>query len=83
MDKQIGTVIHYYDKIEVAVIALTAPLKVGDTIKLSGHDQEFTQEVKSMQFEHENIEKGKKGQEIAIKVDKKVKQKDKVYLVEG
>ena len=81
MDKQIGTVTHYYDKIGVAVIKLTAPLKVGDTVKFSGHDQEFTQEVKSMQLEHQNIDKGKKGQEIAIKVDQSIKEKDKVYLV--
>ena len=80
MDKQIGTVSHYYDKIAVAVIKLTAPLKVGDTVKFSGHDQEFTQEVKSMQLEHIAIDKGKKGQEIAVKVDQKVKQKDKVFL---
>jgi len=81
MDKQIGVVTHYYDKIEVAVIKLLAPLKVGDTVKFSGHDQEFNQQVTSMQLEHAAIEKGKKGQEIALKVDKKVKDKDRVYLV--
>lgn len=80
MNKQIGTVTHYYDKIGVAVVKLSAPLKVGSTIKISGHDQEFTQTVDSMQFEHENIDKGKKGQEIAVKVSQKVKNKDKVYL---
>jgi len=81
MDKQVGTVTHYYDKIGVAVVKLTAPLKVGDTLKISGHDQEFTQQVESMQLEHQNIEKGKKGQEIAIKIDRKVKEKDRIYLV--
>ncbi|OGG03105.1 hypothetical protein A2W14_04515 [Candidatus Gottesmanbacteria bacterium RBG_16_37_8] len=81
MDKKIGTVTHYYDKIAVAVIKLTAPLKVGNTVKFSGHDQEFVQEVKSMQLDHIAVDKGKKGAEIAIKVDQKVKQKDKVYLV--
>jgi len=81
MDKQIGLVTHYYDKIGVAVIKLTSALKTGDTVKFSGHDQEFTQEVKSMQLEHQNIDKAKKGQEIAIKVDRKVKDKDRVYLV--
>ena len=81
MDKQIGVVTHYYDKIEVAVIKLLAPLKVGDTVKFSGYDQEFNQQVTSMQLEHAAVEKGKKGQEIAIKVDKKVKDKDRLYLV--
>lgn len=79
-DKQVGAVTHFYDKISVAVIKLTGALKVGDTVKFSGHDQEFNQTVESMQLEHEQIEKGKKGQEIAVKVDKKVKAKDRVYL---
>ncbi|OGG07946.1 hypothetical protein A3D05_00145 [Candidatus Gottesmanbacteria bacterium RIFCSPHIGHO2_02_FULL_40_24] len=80
-DRQIGKVTHYYDKIGVAVVKLSAPLKVGDTIRFSGHDQEFNQEVKSMQIEHENIEKAPKGLEIGMKVDKKVKENDRVYLV--
>ena len=82
MDKQIGVVTHYYDKIEVAVIKLLAPLKVGDTVKFSGHDQEFTQEVTSLQVEHENIEKAKKGQEVGLKTDQKVKVNDRVFLEE-
>ena len=72
---------HYYDKIEVAVIKLTAPLKVGDSVKFSGHDQEFNQTVSSMQLNHVDIKKAKKGADIAIKVDKKVKEKDKIFLV--
>ena len=80
-DRQVGTVTHYYDKIEVAVIKLTAPLKVGDSVKFSGHDQEFNQTVSSMQLNHVDIKKAKKGADIAIKVDKKVKEKDKIFLV--
>lgn len=79
--KQIGVVTHYFDKIEVAVIKLKSPLKLGDTVKFSGHDQEFNQTVSSMQLDHVNIAKAKKGANIAIKVDKKVKEKDRIYLV--
>ena len=81
MNKQIGVVTHYYDKIAVAVIKLTSSLKVGDTVKFSGHDQEFNQQVSSMQLDHENIDKAKKGQGIAVKIDQKVKENDKIYLV--
>jgi putative protease len=80
-DKLIGRVTHYFDKIGVAVLELKGILKVGDSIKFSGHDQEFTQVVSSMQVEHKSIEKAKKGDDVALKVDKPVKEGDKVYLV--
>ena len=48
MDIQIGKVTHYYDKISVAVIeVMNQPLKVGDTVKISGHDNEFVQKITS------------------------------------
>jgi putative protease len=68
----IGKVIHYYDKIGVAVIKLTKGLKVGDKIKFVHGEDSFEQSVQSMQLEHVQVDVGKKGQEIAIKVDKKV-----------
>jgi hypothetical protein len=44
MDIQIGKITHYYDKIGVAVIEVTnQQLKMGDLVKFSGHDHEFTQ----------------------------------------
>ena len=82
MDKPIGKVTHYYDKISVAIVKLDKGLKVGDTLKFSGHDQEFEQVVDSMQEEHQNIDKAKKGMEVGVKVDQKVKENDNVYLVE-
>ena len=59
-DKPIGKITHYYDKLGVAVINLSAALAAGDKIKLVGHGNEFTQEVDSMQVEHEKVEKAKK-----------------------
>ena len=79
--KQVGRVTHYYDKISVAVINLSSKLKVGETVKFSHHDEEFTQTVSSMQKDHQVIEKASKGEEIAVKTDRKVKSGDKVYLV--
>lgn len=70
-----GTVTHYYDKIGVAVVKLTAgDLKIGDQIKLIGKDgQEFTEDITSMQIEHAAIDIAKKGDEFGIKVQKPVK----------
>ena len=80
MKDSVGKVIHYYDKIGVAVIKLAKPIKTGDKLKFVKGDDVFEQVVESMQYEHEQIEGGKKGQEIAIKVDKKVGDSTQVYL---
>lgn len=82
MDQKIGKIIHYYDKIEVGIIRLTKALSVGDKVKISGHNKEFTQEVVSMQVEHEQIKKAKKDDEVGVKLDQPVKKNDKVYKVE-
>lgn len=82
MDLLVGQVTHYYDKIGVAIIAiLNQPLRVGDTVKFSGHDQEFTQKIDSMQIEHQQIPEAKPGTTIGLKTEKAVKEKDQVYLV--
>lgn len=81
-DTKVALVIHYYDKIGVAVFQVLAPIKVGDRLKIKGKDAEFEQTVASMQVEHQNIEKAKKGDNIGIKVDQSVKEGDEVYRVE-
>lgn len=81
MDLKVGKVSHYYNKIGVAVVDVSGTLKVGDKIKISGHDKEFTQEVTSMQIEYKAIDRAKKGDNIGLKVDQPVKDNDVVYKV--
>jgi len=81
-DKKIGRVNHYYDKIGVAVVDLEASLKRGDKIKFVNGDEDFEQTVASMQIEHQQIEKAKKGQSIGLKVDQSVKRGAEVYKVD-
>ncbi len=81
MDKKIGKVTHYYDKIGVAVVDMAKPLKIGDVIKISGHDNEFNQTVSSLQLEHKAVQKIAKGESGAMKTDKPVKEGDVIYLV--
>ncbi|KKS80138.1 MAG: hypothetical protein UV54_C0015G0006 [Candidatus Beckwithbacteria bacterium GW2011_GWA2_43_10] len=76
--KKIGTVIHFYDKILVAIIKLAAPLKTGDSIKFKHGNSEFTQTVESMELEHKKIDSAKKGSEIGLKVNQAVKEKTEV-----
>lgn len=81
MDKKtlIGKVVHYYDKIGVTVIKLQKSLEVGDKVKFEKGDLSFEQVIESMQLEHEFVSEGKKGQEIAVKIDKVAKDGFLVY----
>ncbi len=81
MDKKdlVGKVIHYYDKIGVAVIKLTKSLKVGDRVKFEKGDNSFEQVIESVQLEHKQVDAGKKGEEIAVKVNKVAKDGTSVY----
>ena len=67
--KKIGKVVHYFDKIMVAVVKLSGPLKVGDTVQFSGHNLDFNQTISSMEVDHLPVKSGKKGDEVAMKVD--------------
>jgi len=78
--KKIGEVTHYYEKIQVAIIKLSAPLKVGDSIKFKHADSEFTQTVQSLELEHQKIAGAKKGDEVGLKVDQPVKEKTAVLV---
>jgi putative protease len=76
---KIGRVTHFFSKISVAVIELTTPLSIGDTIVFKGPNTDFEQVVDSMQIEHENVEKAEAGQSIGLKVTQRVRETDAVY----
>ena len=80
LGKEIGKITHFFDKIGVAVVELAGGLKAGDKIRVKGQTTDFKQSVKSMQVEHEKVERAKKGQAIGLKVKDKVRVNDKVYL---
>jgi len=78
-NKQIGTVSNYFDHVKVAAIKLKSPLKVGDTVQITGGEVDFEQKIASMQIQREKVDKAKKGDEIGIKVKKKVRKGYKVF----
>ncbi len=81
-EKEIGRVTNYFSRIGVAVIELSAPLQLGDKVLIKGGTRDFEQTVESMQVEHQPIERAEAGQEIALKVDQKVRVNDMVYSAE-
>jgi putative protease len=81
MEIKVGKITHFYSKIGVAVVELSEPLLVEDTIHISGHATDITQKVESMQMEHQNIARAEKGQCIGMKVNGEVREKDIVFKV--
>jgi translation elongation factor EF-1alpha len=81
-EKRVAKVTHYWAKIGVAGIKLYDTLKVGDTIHISGSTTDFEQTVDSMEIEHEAVEVAKKGYEVGLKVNERVRKGDRVYKVD-
>ncbi|MBI2020704.1 hypothetical protein HYS94_04795 [Candidatus Daviesbacteria bacterium] len=81
LDKPIGKVVHYYDKLGVAIIDLDkGGLKVGDEVKFKHGEEEFSQKVESLQVDHQDVTEVKKGDSFGVKVDKPTKVGTEVYL---
>ena len=76
---EIGHITHFFPKIGVAVVELTAPLTVGDSILVKGPSTDFEQTVESMQIEHTNIQGAEAGQSIGLKLAQQAKERDTVY----
>ena len=80
--KLIGKITHYFSNIKVAVIKLSAPLSIGGEIRIEGgEDTDFKQTVKSIESDHKKIKRAKKGSEVGIKVNKKVREGYKVFKI--
>src|SRR4030042_2453566 len=76
---EVGHITHFFSKINVAVLELTAPLAVGDRILVKGPLTDFEQVVESMQIEHKNIQKAEAGQSVGLKTAQHAKERDVVY----
>jgi putative protease len=78
---EVGKIMHFFSKINVAVVELKETLSVGDKIRIQGPTTDFEQTVASMQIEHESVKTAKPGQSIGLKVNDRVREQDTVYKV--
>jgi putative protease len=85
MEEEIGKITHFFSKIDVGVIELTAgELHVGDTIHIKGHTTDFYQKVLSLQMEHMPVEMVKASESAGLKVENAVREHDLVFrVIEG
>lgn len=79
--KKIGEITHYFTNIQVAVFNLTdSNLSVGDRIHLKGATTDFTQTVNELQIDKEKVQTAEKGQQVGVKIEKRVREGDEVFL---
>lgn len=78
-EKEIGEVSNYFEHVNAAAIKLKAPLKVGDSIRIKGGENDFEQEIESMQINRKPVKSAKRGDEIGILVTEKVRKGYKVF----
>lgn len=79
--EEVGRVTHYFTRINVAVVELRAPLKIGDQVAIKGMTTDFEQTAKSMQIEHVDVEEAEAGDSVGLKVKERVRKGDIVYKV--
>ena len=81
-EQKVGVVTHYFGHIQVAAIEITdGELCVGDSVHIKGHTSDFTQQVDSMQIEHDAVETAAVGQVIGMRVKEHAREHDEVFKV--
>lgn len=80
-ENQIGTIDHFFSNISVSMIKLSAPMKVGDKIRIKGKSAELVHDVSSMQIDRVPAQEAKAGDLVSIKVSQKVRPGDAVYKI--
>ncbi|MBI5221129.1 MAG: hypothetical protein HY978_04850 [Candidatus Liptonbacteria bacterium] len=80
MPKPIGRVTHYYNKIRVAIVKFKCDVRVGTHLRFRGATTDFATAVTSMQFDHQPVQVAKKNKLIGIRVSKRVREGDQVFL---
>lgn len=82
LGESIGEITHFFPHVKAGVIKITkGDIVPGDSIYIKGHTTAFEQKIKSMQINRKTVDKASRGQEIGIKVSKRVRRGDKVYKI--
>jgi len=81
MEEEIGRVSDFFARPVVAGIDLTATLRVGDKIHIKGATTDMELTVESMQIQNVDVQEGKAGDAIGVKVPDRVRRGDRIYKV--
>ncbi len=81
--EEIGRIAAFFAHPSAAIVALKAPLRVGETIYVKGHTTDFQQVVESMQVDHQPVQEAQPGQDVAVKMKDKCRKHDAIYKLVG
>ena len=76
----VGRVFAYFKNVNVAAIELSAPLSVGDRIRITGATTDIEMTVDSIQIDRVSIESATVGQSVGLAVPERVRPNDQVSL---
>jgi hypothetical protein len=80
VQKPIGKVTHFYTHIKVGIVKFKQPVKTGTLARFKGATTDFVQTLDSLQYDHKPIKLAPKGKLIGLKVKKRVRPGDLVFL---
>lgn len=80
-EEAVGKVSDFFARPVVAGIELTASLKVGDRVEIRGHTTDVTFTVESMQVNNVDVQAGKAGDSVGVKVPDRVRRGDTVFKI--
>ncbi len=80
VEVEIGEVTHWYGELGVAGIDLIGLLRVGDRIHIKGHTTDFQADVETIEIEHERVGEAPGGVSIGLRVPRRVREHDHVYV---
>ena len=78
-EERLGEVIHYFDRIQVAVLRLARGVKQGQRVHFKGAHTDFEQELTSLQVDHQVVSEAPAKGEVAVKVVEKVRRGDDIF----
>lgn len=81
-EEAVAVVTHYYSHLGVAVVQVNkGSLRTGDQVHIKGHTTDFTQQVASLEYEHQHVDEAGPGQSVGLKVSDHAREHDIVYVV--
>jgi U32 family peptidase len=81
-EKRIGEVVKYFSKPGVAAVKITdGGIRVGDTLKFTGHTTDLTMPLDSMEVNNQKVAEAVVGDYIGIRVADRVRPGDDVFKV--
>jgi putative protease len=81
-EQRIGEVMKFFTKPSVAAVKITdGEIRVGDTIKFTGHTTDLTMALDSMEVNNQKVPQAVAGDYIGVKVADRVRPGDEVFKV--